>query len=126
MMMMMNYSEGELYEIIDRSIDAAMRDGRFLFNMYSYLSQNGWTRTYVNKFIESQSAAQLNSLVLELDDYIKGGDKTIKEAYGHIPKPKARKIRDYFYKILEDAWRYHAERKPGRKPGSKNKKKVTK
>jgi len=37
------------------------------------------------------------------------------EAYGHIPKPKARKIKDYLYGMLNDAWTYHAERKPGRK-----------
>ena len=51
----------------------------------------------------------------ELEGYIKGGDKTLREAYGHIPKPKARKIRDYLYSILEDAWQYEKERRPGRK-----------
>ena len=29
---------------------------------------------------------------------------------GHIPKPEARKIRKYLYKILEDAWTYEKER----------------
>ena len=31
------------------------------------------------------------------------------------PKPKARKIRNYLYSILEDAWRYSRDRKPGRR-----------
>jgi hypothetical protein len=110
----------ELYTIIDRAIDEATINGRFLFNMYTYLKQNKWTRRETNEFIESHSAAQINNLVLELDEYIKGKDKTLKEAYGYLPKPKARKIRDYCYKILDDAWRYHAERKPGRKKGSRN------
>ena len=41
--------------------------------------------------------------------------KYLREAYGHIPKPEARKIRKYLYKILEDAWTYEKERRPGRK-----------
>ena len=52
---------------------------------------------------------------MQLEGYIKGGDKQLLEAYGHIPKPKARKIKDYLYGMLNDAWTYHAERKPGRK-----------
>jgi hypothetical protein len=105
----------ELYSIVDRAIDEAMVNNRFLFNMYSYLKMGNWTRREVNEFIESPAAAELSDTVQELDDYIKGGDKTVREAYGHIPKPKARKIRNYLYGILEDAWKYHADRKPGRK-----------
>ena len=52
-------------------------------------------------------------------DSIKGGDKTLKEAYGHIPKPKARKIKTYLYGILEDAWRYNHDKRRGRKKRSK-------
>lgn len=111
---------GEIYTIIDRAIDEAMVNGRFLFKCYDYLKLSNWTRRETNEFIESTTAANLSNLVEELDDYLKGGDKVLKEAYGHIPKPQARKIRNYLYGILEDAWRYHAERKPGRK------KKVTK
>ena len=44
-----------------------------------------------NEFIESASAATLNNTILELEGYIKGGDKTLREAYSHIPKPKARR-----------------------------------
>ena len=39
----------------------------------------------------------------------------LREAYGHIPKPQARKIKAYLYTILEDAWRYQRDRKPGRR-----------
>ena len=110
----------ELYTIIDRAIDEAMVNGRYLFKMYNYLSAGKWTRRETNEFIESPAAAELSMVVEELRAYIKGGDKTLKEAYGHLSKPKARKLEKYFYGILEDAWQYHAERRPGRK------KKVTK
>jgi|TARA_B100000085_G_C18508803_1_gene498711 hypothetical protein len=123
---MSNCNEQELYELVEKSIDLAMQEHKFLFRMYPYLKANKWTRREVNLFIESATASNLNFIILELEGYIKGGDKTLREAYGHIPKPKARKIKDYLYGILEDAWKYHAERKPGRKPGSKNRKRLTK
>jgi len=116
----MDDKTGELYTIVDRAIDEAMVNGRFLFKMYNYLKLGKWTRRETNEFIESASAAQLSNVVEELRAYIKGGDKTLKEAYSHLTKPQARKIEKYLYSILEDAWVYHAERKPGRK------KKVTK
>jgi hypothetical protein len=50
-----------------------------------------------------------------LEDYLKGGDKQLREAYGHIPKPQARKIKKYLSGILEDALRYSNDRKPGRR-----------
>ena len=39
----------------------------------------------------------------------------LREAYGHLGKPNARKIRDYFNVILEDAQRYEKERRRGRR-----------
>lgn len=119
-MMAVENNKEELYTIVDRALDEAMTNGRFLFNMYNYLKSSKWTRRAVNDFIESSVASEVSDAVQELDDYIKGGDKFLREAYGHIDKPKARKIRKYLYGILEDAWKYHAERKPGRR------KKVTK
>ena len=55
----------------------------------------------------------------DLDDYLEGGSdevhKQLREGYGHIPKPQARKIRNYLYGILEDAWRYNHDKRPGRR-----------
>ena len=58
-------------------------------------------------------------LFRSLDDYCEGGTdnvhKLLREAYGHIPKPQARKIRNYLFAILEDAQKYHYEKRPGRR-----------
>ena len=116
----------ELFSIVDRSIDEAIINGRFLFDMYTYLKNNRWTRRDTDLFIESTVAAELSDTCMELDEYIKGKDKCCKEAYAYLGKSKAKKVRAYLYGILEDAWKYHHERRPGRKPGSKNKKKFTK
>lgn len=111
----------EIYFLVEKSIDAAF-EGKFLFNLYTFVKVSNFTRRDVTAFIESPTASSLSDIVTDLDEYIKGKNSTIKEAYGHLPKPKARKIRDYLYKILEDAWKYERERRPGRKPGSKNRK----
>jgi len=111
----------ELCTLVERAIDAAF-DGKFLFNLYDYVKASKFTRRDVTAFIESSTAANVSNLVLELELYLKGRDKISKEAYGHLSKPQARKIKDYLYKILTDSWKYEKERKPGRKPGTKNKK----
>ena len=99
----------ELYTLVDRALDEAMVNGRFLFKMYPYLkAQNGHEEKSMTSL--NPVAAELSNAVLELEGYIKGGDAQLRESYGHIPKPKARKIKTYLYSILEDAWKYHAER----------------
>ena len=73
----------------------------------------------MEEFIDSSITKELNDLVSDLDEYIKGGadndHKQLREGYGHIPKPQARKIRNYLYNILEDAWKYSNDKKPGRR-----------
>jgi hypothetical protein len=112
----------EIYLLVEKSIDAAFEE-KFLFNLYIYVKTSKFTRRDVTNFIESPTAASISSIVDELEMYIAGKDKIAKEAYGHLSKPKARKIKDYLYKILTDAWKYEKERRPGRKPGSTNKRK---
>ena len=51
------------------------------------------------------SIKELADVVLELEEYIRGGKdnnhKQLREAYHHIPKPQARKIKNYLSSILE-------------------------
>ncbi len=58
-------------------------------------------------------------MIEDLSEYIKGGKdgehQILREAYGHLGKPKERKIKDYFSEILEDAQRYEKERRRGRR-----------
>ena len=62
----------EVYQLVERALDEAMLNGRFLFKMYNYLKAGKWTRRETNEFIESSTAAQLNNTVEELNGYIKG------------------------------------------------------
>ena len=86
---------------------------------YEFLKSRKTTKTEVDSFLRSSTAKELADEVLELKEYIKGGrdsnHQQLREAYGHISKPQARKIMNYLGGILEDAVRYSNDRKPGRK-----------
>ena len=108
----------EVYNDVEKAIDYAF-NGQFVLKFYDYLKVRGTKRVEVEEFIGSSTANELNNLVMDLDDYLEGGSdemhKQLREGYGHIPKPQARKIRNYLYGILEDAWRYNHDKRPGRR-----------
>ena len=108
----------ELCSLVERAMDAAMGEGRFLMKVYPLLEAQKFTRREVTEFIESSTAASVSEMCLELEGYIKGGDPYLRESFGHIPKPQARKIRTYLTKILDDALRYSYDKRPGRKKKS--------
>ena len=108
----------EVYNDVEKAIDYAF-NGQFVLKFYDYLKVRGTKRVEVEEFIESATASELNSLVMDLDDYLEGGSdevhKQLREGYGHIPKPQARKIRNYLHGILEDAQKYSYDKRPGRR-----------
>jgi hypothetical protein len=108
----------EVYFDVERAIDLAF-NGQFVLKFYDYLKIRGARKFEVEEFIESNTANNISNLVMDLDEYLEGGSdnnhKQLREAYGHIPKPQARKIRNYLYGILEDAWKYSHDKRPGRR-----------
>ena len=114
----MNSNFHEVYNDVEKAIDYAF-NGQFVLKFYDYLKVRGTKRVEVEEFIESATASELNSLVMDLDDYLEGGSdemhKQLREGYGHIPKPQARKIRNYLYGILDDAWKSSHDKRPGRR-----------
>ena len=107
-----------VYDMIEHAIDLAF-EGKMTLKFYEYLKYRKTKKYEIDAFIESTTAAELSDVVLQLEEYIKGGQdsdhKQLREAYHHIPKPQARKIKTYLYGLLEDAWRYSSDRKPGRR-----------
>jgi hypothetical protein len=108
----------EVYNDVEKAIDYAF-NGQFVLKFYDYLKVRGTKRVEVEEFIESSTASELNNLVIDLDEYLEGGSdevhKQLREGYGHIPKPQARKIRNYLHGILEDAQKYSYDKRPGRR-----------
>ena len=108
----------EVYGDVEKAIDLAF-NGQFVLKFYDYLKIRGTKRLEVEEFIESTTANEISNLVMDLDEYLEGGSdeihKQLREGYGHISKPQARKIRNYLYNILEDAWKYSNDKRPGRR-----------
>lgn len=108
----------EVYFDVEKAIDFAFK-GQFVLKFYDYLKIRSTRRLEVEEFIESKTAGNISEVVMDLDEYLKGGDdsqhKQLREAYGYLSKPQARKIRNYLYGILEDAWRYNYDKRRGRR-----------
>ena len=104
----------EVYYVLEEALELAFQ-GKFVVRLYDYFQSRGVTKAEADQFLNSSTADELHQLIEELSGYIRGGDLTLKEAYGHIPKPQARKIRTYLTKILDDALRYSYDKRPGRK-----------
>jgi hypothetical protein len=113
----------EVYFDVEKAIDFAFK-GKFVLKFYDYLKIRETKKVEVQEFIVSKTASEINEIVMELDEYLEGGmdsnHRQLREGYGHIPKPEARKIRNYLYGILEDAQKYNYEK------GRRSRKKKTK
>ena len=109
----------EVYFDVEKAIELAF-DKKFVLNFYEYLRIKGVKKVEVDEFLCSSTATEILSTIEELQEYIKGGKNNLhsqlREGYGHIPKPQARKISTYLESILYDAYQYSNDRKRGRKP----------
>ena len=111
-----------VYDMIEHAIEYAF-EGKMQLKFYEFLKYRKTKKEEVDAFLHSSTAKEISDQIIELQEYIKGGadnnHKQLREAYGHIPKPKARKIRNYLYSILEDAWKYELFKRPGRRKRTK-------
>lgn len=109
----------EVYEVVEKSIDDAFLQHRFRLKLYDYFKVIKATKKDADEFIISSTSKEIKDLIFELNEYLKGGQddqhKLLREAYGHIPKPQARKIKVFLEGILADAQQYSYDRKPGRR-----------
>ena len=114
----MEQNLNDIYDLIEHAIDYAFQ-GQMNLKFYDYLKSNKIKKHEIDSFIDSSTASEISELTMDLDEYIEGGSdsvhKQLREGYGYIPKPQARKIKVYLYGILEDAWRYSSDRRPGRR-----------
>ena len=112
----------EIYYVLEEAFELAFK-GKFVVKLYEYFESRGVTKEEADQFLRSSTAKELADEVNELDEYIKGGKdnqhQQLREAYHHIPKPQARKIRDYLTCILQDTVRYSDDKRRGRKRRSK-------
>jgi len=126
----MRKTQIDLFDLVEHVIDDVFLNSVYTFDMYRFLRSNQVKRPVVDEFVDSITAKNIQVSIDELNLYLEGGSdsdhRQIREAYGHLGKPTARKIRDYLNRILTDAWKYQNDKRPGRRKGSKNRKKLTK
>lgn len=108
----------EIYDDVEHAIDLAF-DGHFVLKFYDYLKVRKTPKREIEEFIKSKTALSISKIVIDLEEYLKGGNdnehKQLREGYGHLSKPQARKVKNYLYEILEDAQKYNYEKRPGRR-----------
>ena len=77
-----------------------------------------------NNFLESSTVKHIEGTLDDLTEYLKEvkieNIKDLKEAYGFLGKPEARKVKTYLQKIIDDAKQYHYDRRPGRRKRNLN------
>ena len=114
----MEQNLSDIFDLIEHAIDNAF-GGQMNLKFYDYLKDNKTKKHEIDSFITSSTTKELNDTIVELDEYLKGGadneHKQLREGYGHIPKPEARKIRNYLQSFIDDAERYSNDRRPGRR-----------
>ena len=112
----------EVYYDVEKAIDLAFR-GQFVLKFYDYLKIRGTKKYEIEQFLKTPIVNEIDDLIKDLDDYLEGGSdemhKQLREAYGYISKPNARKIKDYLFSILNDAQKYSYDKRPGRKKKTK-------
>jgi hypothetical protein len=121
----MKIPSDEIYNIVNTAIDIAVTSEKYQLNFYNFLKNEGIKKPEISSFLKSSLVSQIRDEIAHLNLYLNGGSDVadLREVYGWMGKPRARKYKEYLFKIIEDAEKYDYEKRPGRKPGSKNKKK---
>jgi len=110
----MKQKMAEVYILIEGAVDDAFLKQNLNLKLYDYLKQNNFTKDDLGEILDSTSATTISSISSELSDYIEGGSdsahKQLREAYGFLSKPFARKVKIYLDGILDDVVRYRNDK----------------
>ena len=66
----MDQNLSDMYDLIEHAIDNAF-EGQMNLKFYQYLKDNKIKKHVVDSFIESSTAAEINDITLELNEYQK-------------------------------------------------------
>lgn len=109
--------------IVNSAIDTAFSQEKYQLNFYEYLQGENFKKDQIVSFINSSLGTAIIHQIEELDLYLDGGDKAafVRESYGWMGKPRARKVKEYLEKIMEDAKKYEQSKRTRRKKRTANK-----
>lgn len=99
--------------------DIAINERKYNLNSYVYLRNSKIKRLDAQRILRSPVIRELTGTILDINLSFKNGKEPevlyAREAYGHIPRPEARKIVSYYENIIDGIKRYIAEKKGGKK-----------
>jgi len=109
----------EIYDIIEGAVDDAIVRQKFNLRLYDYLRANKFTKDELNQLLNSSPVNTIKTTSADLREYIEGGSdnehKQLREAYGYLSKPLARKLKIYIDGIVEDVIKYKNTKGKGKK-----------
>lgn len=118
-----------LYDI-EKAVDYAFLENKFTINSFAYLKIKNIRRVDAQAILRSPTVKHIQDTIKDLDVYLKGGQEDqavyIRQAYGYLSKPEARKIRNYLDGVIEGVKEFIKEKnaKGKRKTTSVKKRKV--
>lgn len=115
----------EIHLDVERAVDFAFSESKFILNLYTYLQQREFRRSDAQEFLASPTVTNLQATIQDLSEYLEGGQDAhhtyLREAYGHLSKPFARRIKVYLETFITDAEKYIYDKRPGRRAKAKTK-----
>ena len=109
----------EIYDLVEGAVDNAFLKNNLNLNLYDYLRENNYTRDDIKEMLDSSCFSSVTDISTDLAVYIEGGSddvhKQLREAYGYMSKPIARKVKIYLDGIVDDVIRYKNDKGKRRK-----------
>lgn len=110
-----------LYDI-ERAVDYAFSEHKFTINTFAYLKVKNLRRIDAQAFLRSSTVKHIQETIKDLDLYLQGGqeDNTVyvRQAYGYLSKPDARKIRNYLDEVIEGVKKFIKDKNAKNKNGT--------
>lgn len=108
----------QICDEVDQAVVSALK-GKYTLDLYKLLEIYNSNRSMAEAIIDSPTAARVNLIVFDLEDYISGTNKELKKSYGHLTRTQAKETKEYLYSLLEGAWRFAHEKRRRRKRSTK-------
>ena len=110
----------DIHFIVNQAIDYAFTEQKYNLNFYEYLKQENYSKEDTLSFLNSSTGIAIVDQVSEIQLYLDGGDaaNVVRESYGWMGKPRARKIKEYLEDIVDGAKEYAKTKRRGRKKKS--------
>jgi len=110
----------EIIYLLNEIMDDVITRKKFNFNFYNYLKGENVSAIEIGIFNQSPFIEVLKFQIEEFEDFLKGGNPFLKEAYPEFSKPDVRKMKDYLTELIKSAKEYE-QFKRKRKPYTKRK-----